>query len=83
MGDDAQRFLESDLGRFVLARADEEKQAALLALVEVDAEDSKRIRDLQTVVWRANSFAGWLIELIHRGRDAETTLMTEEEHGRE
>ena len=77
IGDDARQFLESELGRTILGMAEQEKLSAQEELCSVDAEDAKRIRDLQNTVARANSFAGWLIELINRGADAEKILMSE------
>lgn len=80
IGDDARRFLESELGRTILGMADQEKTGALLGLASVDPDESAKIRELQNVIWRANAFAGWLAELIQRGQDAENILMSERDN---
>lgn len=79
IGDDARRFLESELGRTVLGIAEREKQAALVALSTTDPEDTKSIRAHQTTIWRVDSFASWLAELIQHGREAEDILRDEAE----
>ena len=79
IGDDARRFLESELGRTILGMADQEKTGALLGLAQVDASDAAKIRELQNVIWRADAFAGWLAELIQRGQDAENILLSEKD----
>src|SRR5262245_41011429 len=77
LGDDARRFLESELGQAVLGLADKEKGAALVALCDVDPTDSKKIMEYQNIIARANSFAGWIADLIEQGREAETHLIEE------
>lgn len=46
-GFDAEAFMDSDMGRFIRARANEELHQAQDALVAVDAGDVKAIRELQ------------------------------------
>jgi hypothetical protein len=70
LGKDAEEFLASDIGRYVLARAEEEEQAALAALSRVSSFRRRRILELQAQVWRAQQFKGWLGELIVTGRQA-------------
>ena len=79
LGDDARKFVESELGRAVLGMAEQEKEAALLALSETDPDDAKTIRAHQAAIWRVNSLASWIGELIQRGAEAESILRDEAE----
>lgn len=70
LGKDAEEFLNTDLGRFMLARADAEEREALEALASVSPWRRRRIAQLQTQLWRARSFREWLTDLITTGRQA-------------
>lgn len=70
IGDEAGRFLESDLGRTVLGFLDQEKEIAKEGLASVDPEDAKKIRELQYQIWRAEQFRQWLCELRDNGNAA-------------
>lgn len=78
LGRDAEVFLSSDLGRYMLARVEEEEQEALDALANVAAWRRRRISDLQAKLWRARSFKNWLTELIVAGKQALEQLETPE-----
>lgn len=70
LGKDAEEFLKTDLGRYLLARVEEEEKQALEDLVTVSAWRRRRIQQLQAQLWRARSFKGWLAEMIVTGRQA-------------
>lgn len=70
LGKDAEEFLNGDLGRYMLARAEEEEREAIEALATVWSWRRKRIADLQAKMWRARSFKGWLVEMITAGHQA-------------
>lgn len=70
LGKDAEEFLQSDLGRYIVARAEEEEREALEALATVSPWRRGRIRDLQAKLWRARSFQIWMGEMITTGRQA-------------
>lgn len=70
LGRDAEQFLKTDLGRFMLERAMEEERDALEALASVWPWRRRRIQDLQAKLWRARSFQNWMGELISAGRQA-------------
>lgn len=74
LGQDAQEFVKTELGRYILGRARQEKAEALEQLGRVSPWRRNRIRQLQNEVWRADSIAGWLSELITSGRQAEAVL---------
>jgi hypothetical protein len=67
LGKDAEEFLKSDIGRIMLARAEEEESEALEALAGVSSW------------WRARSFKQWLTELVVTGRQALQQLETPED----
>ncbi len=70
IGKDAEEFLNTDLGRYMLARAEEEEGQALEALATVWPWRRRRITDLQAQLWRARSFKSWLAEMIMTGKQA-------------
>lgn len=70
IGKDAEEFLNGDLGRYMLARAEEEEKEALEELATVFAWRRRKIQQLQAKLWRARSFKGWLTEMIVTGRQA-------------
>lgn len=70
LGKDAEEFLLSDLGRYLVARAEEEEQEALNALSKVSSFRRRRILELQAQVWRARQFKSWLGEMIVTGQQA-------------
>lgn len=74
LGRDAKEFLGSDLGRYMVERAAREEEIAVEALASVWPWRRNRIADLQTKIWRARSFRGWLIELVNAGEQAEDQL---------
>ncbi len=74
LGQDAQDFINTELGQFLVRRADQEKKDALEQLARVSPQKKNRIRDLQAQVWRAESFLTWIAELITSGKQAEGVL---------
>jgi len=67
LGAEAEAWLRSPVGQYVLTRVEQERGEALLALRTVDPDDSKKIRQLQADIKRAESFPEWISELIHEG----------------
>lgn len=74
LGRQVKEFLQSDIGRYLLGCAQQEHQAAMEALKQTSPWRRRRITDLQNQAWRAESFMGWLRELLIRGRSAEGAL---------
>jgi len=74
LGRDAEDFLRSEIGRYVIGRCEQERSEALSALATVSPWRRNRIRQLQSQVWRAESVKGWLVELVTAGRQAEAVL---------
>lgn len=70
LGDQADQFLQGDLGRYLFGCCDQEVEAAVRDLKVVDASNTKAIQDLQNRIWRAESVKAWLVELVLRGQQA-------------
>jgi hypothetical protein len=85
LGAEAQDFLDSPLGRIVLAQARSEAVEALSKLRTVLPWRRRKITELQNAVWRAEAFESWLRGIVATGRqalveyDRRTDLPTEEE----
>lgn len=78
LGRDAQEFLATELGQYLLGRCSQEKADALSQLARVSPWRRNRIRQLQNEVWRAESVTSWLAELISSGKEAEIALEQQE-----
>ena len=72
IGDEARKFVTSDLGKTLLGMAHQDISDAQMGLEEVDPEDSKAIRSLQNKAKIARNFESWLVELISKGENAIT-----------
>jgi hypothetical protein len=78
-GLDVQKFMQSQLGVYLVARARAERAEALEALADVDAEDGKAIRALQASAAVAAAFEGWLQEAVAAGINAEANYIAQED----
>lgn len=79
LGQDAEEFLKSELGRYLLARSEEEETEALEALAKVAPWRRRKIAELQAKLWRARSFRSWLGEMIVTGKQALQQLEARED----
>jgi len=70
-GLDAKAFMQSDMGRYLTAKANGDIESALDALRTVDAEDPKAIRALQNEAAAATRFLLWMGEAVTEGENAE------------
>jgi len=70
IGDEARKFVTSDLGKTLLGMAHQDISDAQIGLEDIDPEDSKAIRNLQNKAKVARNFESWLIELISKGENA-------------
>lgn len=70
LGRDAEEFLNTDLGKYLLARAEEQEQEAMEELATVFPWNRWKIQRLQNKLWQARSFKDWLKEMIVTGRQA-------------
>lgn len=67
-------FLESDVGRHLIRRAELERQSALDEMADGDVTNVNRMRELQMVVRRADSIQQWLADAIMDANAAADTL---------
>jgi hypothetical protein len=70
IGEEARKFVESDLGKCVLGMAEQEALAAMEDLVSTDPGDWKKISRIQMQIQFARNFEKWLAELIDEGDNA-------------
>ena len=70
LGEEAKAFIQSDLGKSLLARAEQATLAALTELGECDPTDSKKIAALQNKASLGKQFPEWLNEIINIGDEA-------------
>lgn len=74
LGRDAEEFLATDIGRYIVGRCEQDIAEAQDQLSRVSPWRKKRIQELQNQVWRAQSVRGWIGELVADGRAAEAAL---------
>jgi len=79
LGDEAEKFGRTPIGKYLLGCAEREYDKALLALAEVDPTDAEKIRQLQSDLRRAASIPAWISELIEAGNIAYDQLVEQEE----
>lgn len=70
IGDEAEKFFDSDLGRAMIGMAEQQVREAQEAFVEMDPENILGIRELQNRAKLGRMFKSYLIELISNGRQA-------------
>jgi hypothetical protein len=78
LGVEAETFLSSDLGQYLLGRAELEEQEALRRLSQVDPHDWKAVQAAQQKLSMARLVPGWIRDAIQNGRVAYLQLETEE-----
>jgi hypothetical protein len=74
LGKDAEEFLASEVGRYLIGRARQESMLALRELRTVWPWRRRRIQMLQNRVAWGEAFEGWVRELVVSGRAAEATF---------
>jgi len=74
LGKDAEEFVSSELGRYVMGRARQQAEDAMEALKKHDPCDYRGIEKLQLKIMQAEGFGDWIKELIVAGRVAKDNL---------
>jgi len=69
-GRQVEDFLATDIGKYLVGRAEQEAKDALDKLKVTSPWRHNRIRDLQAMVWQAENFQQWLGNAIVEGRHA-------------
>ena len=76
-GFEVQAFLESNLGRYLIGRAEEQIEEAVEKLKHVDPENASQIRALQHTIHVAEDIQYWLGEAIQAGLNAQREFTEE------
>lgn len=71
-------FIRSDIGVYLIQRAEKEVETAVEELKRVDAKDGKAIEKIQNRIWRAESIQQYLGDAIMAGAEALKILDGEE-----
>lgn len=70
IGEEARRFLESDIGRLIVGRAQQDIDSAVYELKNANPRDPDKITELQNQIWRGESIISWIAEAIEAGNEA-------------
>ena len=73
-GAQVQQFLDSQIGKFLVHKANLDRTQALEDLVNVDPHDFKKVQDAQNRVHRAESIQVWLEDCVNKGLQAINVL---------
>ncbi len=79
LGKDAEEFLNTDIGRYMMGRCEQEIDEAQDLLSRVSPWRRRRITELQNQIYRAKSLKSWLIELVNNGNAAQAVLTEDNE----
>ena len=74
LGKDAEEFINSEIGQYMIGAAEQEAQEAYESLKNVSPWRRRRIQELQNRIWKAESFKTWLAELVTSGKQAMDAL---------
>lgn len=70
LGRDAEDFIQSDIGRYIIGCAEQESHEAMDQLKRVYPWRRRKIQELQNKIYRAESIQSWLAELVIKGKQA-------------
>jgi len=70
LGEEGRKFLDGDLGRYLIGAAQQDRQLALEKLAEVAPGDVNKIMELQVEARCGLRFEAWLTNLIADGENA-------------
>ena len=76
-GFEVQAFLESNLGRYLIGRAEAKIEESLEELKHADPENASQIRALQHNIHVAEDFQYWLGEAVQAGLNAQREFLEE------
>lgn len=70
LGRDAEDFIQSDIGRYIIGCAEQESYEAMDQLKRIYPWRRRKIQELQNKIYRAESIQSWLAELVIKGKQA-------------
>ena len=74
IGDQAKRFFESDLGRFLTGRSMQDTEEAVAELKYANPQDGDKIAELQMRIQVSEAALKWLAAAIVEGEQAEDQI---------
>ena len=74
LGLDVEAFMQSSVGKMILAKAENELESGFGQLVNANPNDTSTIVQLQSQCKRALTLKSWLAEAINNGLNAEREL---------
>jgi microcompartment protein CcmL/EutN len=74
LGAEAEAFIVSPLGKFLIQRAEDQIETAVEALKRCDPDDAKAIRAVQNEIRIAEDVQYWLAEAVQAGHNAISAL---------
>lgn len=81
LGMQAEDFLKSPIGKYLLGRAADKADEALEKLKRVSPAETESVRALQNDVRLMESFGTWIRDAITNGNNAESQLKHQEDVG--
>ena len=75
---EVEAFLNSNIGKYLIKRAEDQIAAAVEDLKLVDPENACRIRAIQQIIHVAEDFQYWLAEAIQAGHNAAAAALLKE-----
>jgi len=78
IGIEAERFITSPLGRYIVNRAEQERERALEALVKADPHEVAQVQQLQNAVKVIDAVQQWIADAITEGAAMEQSLVAED-----
>jgi hypothetical protein len=76
-GERVSQFLKTDVGQYLIDRADDERDAAVEAIKIVNPASINDVMRLQNRIWLMEQFKTWLADAVVAGLQAEKALQGE------
>jgi hypothetical protein len=74
LGIEAEAFMRSQIGRYLVQRAQNEIEEETALLIDADPDDIKTGRDIRNRIERCRMFLTWMTEAVNVGRKAHEEL---------
>ena len=78
LGIETEQFIHTGLGKYLVFRANKEKDEAVMEMQVVDPEDSKECRRIQERLNLPDKILTWIDHIIKEGKLCEYNLQEEE-----
>ena len=69
-GKQVDAFMSSDIGKYMIARAMDQKEAAQDKFLRVDCQDAGEVQKIQNAILLADAIVGWLQDAVGDGVQA-------------